>query len=637
MCGIVGIVQPETKGAVDPSVLRAMNASLVHRGPDDEGYWLEREVGLAMRRLSIIDVEGGHQPVSNETEEIWTVFNGEIYNFRELRESLVARGHLFRTRSDTEVIVHLYEEEGEGFVHKLRGMFAVAIWDSRGRKLLLYRDRLGIKPLYYWSKNGVLVFGSEIKAILEYPDVDREISLPALGDFLSFLYIPAPNTIYRDIRKLLPGHYLRYHEGETEIRPYWELKYAPDENVTEKGCIEKLRDLLDECVRMHLVSDVPLGAFLSGGMDSSTVVAWMSRHVKPVKTFSIGFPDPRFNELPYAREVAACFGTDHHEQIVEADAVELLPKILAGFDEPFADSSALPTYLVSEFAHREVAVALSGDGGDELFGGYLWTQKEIWLERYRALPAPVRNLLQSLMMRKDFVPLREQGLLGLARRFLFDARLSPWESYARRASCFQPWMKKELLQKWVWEEVKQEDHLALIRSFYERGAAQTVIDKLMYLDAQIYLPDDLLTKVDRMSMMHSLEVRVPLLDHRLVEWAAAIPFPMKFRRRQTKYILKKAMKGILPNSILEQRKQGFSIPLDRWFRDDLYGVARDALLDQGSLCQRFLRAEYVRWLLEEHRRGRQRFGAQLYALLVLELWCRHAAERSGEFIGRRAS
>ncbi len=638
MCGIVGIVHSKESESVDTSLLRSMNASLKHRGPDDEGYWIQGNVGLAMRRLSIIDLEGGHQPISNEEGNIWTVFNGEIYNFLELREELIQKGHRFKTRSDTETIVHLYEEEGEAFVERLRGMFAMAVWDNRSQKLLLYRDRVGIKPLHYWSRNGTLVFASEIKAILEVPEVGQEISASALSDYLSFLYIPAPQTIYREIFKLPPGHLLRCQGGELKISSYWDFSYREEHGLRESDWIERLREKLDESVRSHLVSDVPVGAFLSGGTDSSSVVAWMSRRrAEPVRTYSIGFSDDRLNELGYAGEVARYFGTDHHEKMVEVDAFELLPKIISGFDEPFADSSALPTYLVSEFAREEVKVALSGDGGDELFAGYLWTRKEAWLEQYRRVPLALRNRIESLILREGYEPLREMSAWSSLQRFFFDARLHPSESFARRSMSFQPWMKADLFQPWVREELGGEESLKLVRSYFERGAAQTVMEKLLYLDSKIYLPDDLLTKVDRMSMAHSLEVRVPLLDHELIELVATIPFSLKLRGKTTKYILKQAMKGLVPPRVLKQRKQGFSIPIQRWFREELADFSEELLLQEKSAGRRFFQADYLKWLLDEHRHGRQRFGTQLYALVVFELWNRLAGEARGKAVSGNVS
>lgn len=614
---------------MDSDVLRAMNQSLAHRGPDDEGYWVNRNVGLAMRRLSIIDLDGGHQPISNESGDVWTVFNGEIYNYQELRSELLAKGHRFRTSTDTEVIVHLYEELGETFVQKLRGMFAIALWDENSKKLLLYRDRVGIKPLHYWFHQGALVFGSELKAVLQYPGVDTDISLQAISDYLSFLYIPSPQTIYRNVFKLSPGTFLRYENGTIELKPYWDFSFAIDHSQKEKQWVDKLRATLDETVRLHLLSDVPVGAFLSGGMDSSTIVAWMQgKGASPTKTYSMGFHDSRFNELPYAREVARRFKTEHHEYVVEVDAFELLPRIISGFDEPFADSSAIPTYLVCEFARRDVTVALSGDGGDELFGGYLWTQKQAWIQKYQRAPHFLKEVIARSFLNTGTTPLRETGFKSVLERFLYDAAKHPAESYARRAMNFQPWMKKELFQPWVCENLGAESSLDFIRSYYDRDAAQLVIDKLFYLDSKIYLPDDLLTKVDRMSMLNSLEVRVPFLDHKLVELACTIPHAMKMKGLTTKYILKKAMKGMLPDNVLKQRKQGFSIPLNRWFRNELSSFAASLLLDASCISTRYFRPQYMKWMLDQHASGKQRFGSQIYALVLFELWCR-LREKSG--------
>jgi asparagine synthase (glutamine-hydrolysing) len=598
-----------------------MNASLTHRGPDDEGYYVKGPAGLAMRRLSIIDVEGGHQPISNEDGSLWTVFNGEIYNFKGLREELLQKGHRFKSLTDTEVIVHLYEEEGETFVHKLRGMFAIALWDEKAEKLLLYRDRVGIKPLHYWHQNRTLVFGSEIKAVLCYPGVSREISLPALGDYLSFFYVPAPKTIYRDIHKLPPGHLLRYEKGCVGIERYWDFEYRPEPGISEEEWGERLRDALSEAVQMHMVSDVPIGAFLSGGMDSSTVVAWMSETAgSRVKTYSIGFPDKACDELPFAREIAEKFRTEHHEEIIHADAFKLLPKIVASFDEPFADSSAIPTYWVSEFAHREVKVVLSGDGGDELFGGYPRAMKELWLEAYRRFPKSIRALGESCVLKKGEHPLREPGILGQVRRFFYDARLGERESFARRSMPMPPALKRELLEAQVSEELSGAGGLDVLEAVFERYGKASMVDKSLYLDSKIYLPDDILTKVDRMSMFHSLEVRVPILDHKVVELACRIPARLKVRGRTSKWILKKAMKDKLPPAILRQRKQGFSIPIDRWFRGEFYPTVRRILLEEDAEAHRYVRKETVGWMLEAHRSGKQLFGPQLYCLLVLELW-----------------
>lgn len=632
MCGIVGLIHPENK-KIDGGVLRAMNASLVHRGPDDEGYWIHENVGLAMRRLSIIDLEGGHQPISNEEGNIWTVFNGEIYNFVELREELTRKGHRFKTRSDTEVIVHLYEEKGEEFVTSLRGMFAIALWDGRTQKFLLYRDRVGIKPLHYALKNGTLAFASEIKALLEYSEIHREISLAALNDYLGFLYIPSPRTIYQDIAKLPAGHFLRFWKGDLKVQSYWDFEYEENSNFSEQDATDRLREILKESIKLHLRSDVPLGAFLSGGMDSSSVVAQAAlENAASVKTYSIGFSDSEFNELSYARQIAQKFGTQHHEKIVEADALDLLPKILSGFDEPFADSSAIPTYLVSEFARRDVKVVLSGDGGDELFAGYLWTRKEKWLEQYRRLPRAVKNSLEKPFLKEGYRPDRGARNWNLIQRFLYDARQSPLQSFARRAMCFQPWMKEKLFQPWLKESLESRESAEVFRGFFEAKSSTSLMNRLLYLDSKVYLPDDLLTKVDRMSMLHSLEVRVPLLDHKLIEFAGSLPFSMKLKGRTTKYLLKQAMKDLLPPEVLKQRKQGFALPLKRWFQKELYDFSKKLLLDSKSENLRYFQKETIGEMLEEHRSGRQHYGHQLYALVVFELWSRLAKQPAGRIL-----
>ena len=627
MCGIAGVIQPSDQAPLDPALLRRMNETLRRRGPDDEGYWQGAQAALAMRRLSIIDLEGGHQPLCNEDRTVWTVFNGEIYNFQELRRYLLAKGHKFQTSSDTEVIVHLYEEKGEAFVRDLRGMFAIALWDAKASRFFLYRDRAGIKPLFYWFQEGVLAFASELKALLEFPQVQTRISIQALSDYLSFLYIPSPGTIYRDVHKLAPGHYLSYHEGEIELRCYWSWPEASPESMSETAWCDRILGEVEESVRLHRISDVPVGAFLSGGLDSSAVLALMARQSKtPVKTYSIGFDDPRYNELPYAREVARKFGSDHHEEIVSAAALDLLPEVIAGFDEPFADASSIPTFLVSRFARKDVKVCLSGDGGDELFGGYLWTRKEAWLAGYRRLPQSVRRLLErSFAISSE--PNREKGFRQTLRRFLYDGSCSPERSFARRVTAVSESRKHGLFQDWVHAEL--EDHSSL-RGLEGIFKGRDPVAAALRFDATVYLPDDILTKVDRMSMRHSLEVRVPLLDHKVIEMAAKIPASLKFKGRTTKYIFRKALKKILPPSITAQRKQGFSPPLERWFRGDFLKHARGLLLGEGAASLSYFRPESLRSILEEHAAGRQRFGHPIFALMVFELWAR---SRRGEPVG----
>ena len=608
-----------------------MNAALTHRGPDDEGYYLEGPVGLAMRRLSIIDLDGGHQPISNESGSVWTVFNGEIYNFQELRQKLIEKGHRFKTKTDTEVIVHLYEEKGAGFVQDLRGMFAIALWDKAIGKLFLYRDRVGIKPLHYWFKDGTLVFGSEMKAVLEYPGISRELSLSAISDYLSFFYVPSPKTIYRDIQKLPPGHWLEYQGGRIKTGRYWDFEFQTDYKTSAGEWCEQLRSVLQESVKGHMISDVPVGAFLSGGLDSSTVVAWMSRvSQQPVKTYSIGFNDRVANELPYARQIAQTFRTDHREKMVEWNAFQLLPRIIASFDEPFADSSAIPTYLVSEFARQDVKVVLSGDGGDELFGGYPRALKESWLEIYRRMPRRLRSVVERGFLKPGEHPLKEPGLWGQIRRFIYDARLGTLESFARRSMSMPPALKQNLLEPWVIAELGSANSLELLKDSFDALGGAGMVDKSLHLDSRIYLPDDILTKVDRMSMFHSLEVRVPILDHKVVELACKIPHSMKVHGRTSKWILKKAMQGILPASILKQRKQGFSIPIDRWFQNELCVATKKILLAQSAKSHRYVRKDVIAWMIEAHKSGKQMFGTALYCLLVLELWLR-LTDRGGPF------
>jgi len=620
MCGIAGFVYPSGGERPNLETLQRMNRRLTHRGPDDEGYYLEGSTALAMRRLKIIDLEGGHQPIANETGDIWTVFNGEIYNFQELKAGLQARGHQFKSKTDTEVIVHLYEEHGEAFVSHLRGMFAIALWDVKKKTLFLYRDRLGIKPLHYAEQGGKLIFGSEIKALLEHAGVQQGLSMTALYDYLSYLYIPGPLTVYEGIFKLPPGHALRWKDGVSEIWRYWDIAYETEQGVSEKEWSRRILETLEESIRLHTISDVPLGAFLSGGIDSSTVCALLSRVTQdPVKTYTMGFADAKFNELPYAREVAQWIQSDHHEQLVSPEAVNLLPQIMAAFDEPFADSSAIPTYLVSQFARQDVTVALSGDGGDELFGGYGWTQKEIWLEKYRALPGALRRSVDGFFLDKNYEPLPGGGAANTLRRFLFDANSSPRESFFRRVRCFQPWTLRRLCRPEVWEKVRLRNVLAEQEA---RAQHLEVISRLLYLDSVVYLPDDLLTKVDRMSMAHSLEVRVPLLDHKVVELAARIPSALKFKGRTTKYILKQAIRPYLPKGTLKQRKHGFSVPLNAWFRTDLSDWSEKLLMSESSRLHAYFEPEMLRTLLLSHRSGAANLGSSIYALTMLELWMR---------------
>jgi asparagine synthase (glutamine-hydrolysing) len=613
MCGIAGILGgPERPVAIEE--LRSMCAALVHRGPDDEGFYLGDGVGLGMRRLSIIDLETGRQPVRNEDGTVWAVLNGEIYNYLELRRDLTRRGHVFRTASDTETIVHLYEEHGADAVLGMRGMFAFALWDERRRTLLLARDRLGIKPLHYIETGGRLIFASEIKAILEVPGVARRLDWPALGHLLTSLCTPIDRTIVEGVRKLEPGHRLVAAPGRPpRIERYWDLRFEPDRRPTEAEWAARLRDRLEEAVRLHLASDVPLGAFLSGGVDSSAVVATMARlQGRPVKTFSIGFTDPAFDERPHARTVAGLFGTEHHELVLRPDVTRLLEDLAWHLDEPFGDPSAIPTYMVSKLAAEQVTVVLTGDGGDELFAGYDKYAVEGRERRYDRLPGFARAALGRLAA---LLPegargrnlLRHLALRG-ARRYLDAATLLHPED---RIRLFLPEVRDRLFAVDPWQ--RQAALLAGTGGHWRSG--------LQLLDLKSYLPLDILTKVDRMSMAHSLEARVPFLDHRLVELAATIPPELTWRRGERKHILKRAFEGILPAAILGRRKQGFAVPLQLWFRGRFDGFARDLLLSESSRRRGLLDPDAVRDLLDRNRAGRP-LEWPLWTLMSFELWCR---------------
>jgi asparagine synthase (glutamine-hydrolysing) len=619
MCGIVGIIGSTERPAALEDV-RRMCAAIVHRGPDDEGVYLGNNgrVGLGMRRLSIIDIETGHQPVRNEDGSVWVVFNGEIYNFRELRRELEGRGHTFYTATDTEVIVHLYEDYGTRCVEHLRGMFAFALWDDRRETLLLARDRLGIKPLYYAEAGGRLLFASELKAILQMPDVERTLDWNAAGHLFSFLSTPPAQSIIAGVRKLEPGHILIAPLGEKpRVHRYWDVRFEPDHGRSEEFFIERLRELLEESVKLHLVSDVPLGAFLSGGIDSSAVVAGMARLTSsPVKTFSIGFADQDYNELGHARLVAERFGTDHHELVLQPDALGIVEDLAWHLDEPFGDSSAIPTYMVSKLAAGHVKVVLSGDGGDELFAGYdkyLVEQQE----RQRFLPAPVRSALGVIGRAMP------DGMKG--RNLLRHLALTGPERYLDAVTLFRREEQQQLLRPEAFEQLANADHAA----GYGRSIARANgnwLSAVQYWDLKGYLPLDILTKVDRMSMAHSIETRVPLLDHKVVEFAATIPPDLLLRHGTTKYIFKRAMEGILPDSILNRPKHGFGVPLGRWFRGQLGNFVRDLLLSERSRRRGILNPAYVERLIRLHEQGRP-LDLQLWTLISFELWCRTFLDR----------
>jgi len=622
MCGIAGMVSFDGPPVALDDV-RRMCAALVHRGPDDEGFYLAPEAGLGMRRLSIIDLETGRQPVRNEDGTVWAVFNGEIYNFQELREGLEQRGHSFYTGTDTEVIVHLYEERGARCVDELRGMFAFAVWDERARSLLLARDRVGIKPLYYWHSGGRLAFASEVKALLQLPCVERAINWTSLGHVLAFLGTPRAESIVQGIHKLEPGAVLTVSATSgVRVQSYWKLEWAPDYGRSEAELAEELRGRLEESVRMHMVSDVPLGAFLSGGVDSSAVVATMARSSpRPVKTFSIGFMEDHFNELSHARTVARALGTEHHELVLEPDVLSIVDDLVWHLDEPFGDSSAIPTYMVSKLAAEHVTVVLSGDGGDELFGGYDRYLAEARMRRLsRAVPRALRRVLGALASRAP------EGTRG--RNFVRHVALDGFARYLDVNTFFPLSDQRGLLQPDVFDLVAAQDpwreaaaHLASANGHWLTSAQN--------LDFNAYLPVDILPKVDRMSMAHSIEARVPLLDHRLIEFAATIPPELKLRDGTTKYLFKRALRGLLPDEIIDRPKQGFAIPLGRWFRGRPGDFVRDLLLSARTRQRGIFKPSYVEGLLERHQ-SRRDVALHLWTLISFELWARRFLDDGGQ-------
>jgi len=614
MCGICGICYADRSKRPNLDALARMNNAMAHRGPDDAGVWDGGHVALAMRRLSILDIPGGRQPMTNEDESIRLVFNGEIYNFQELRAGLEKTGHVFRTNSDTEVIVHSYEQYGDDCLSRLNGMFAFALYDARRDRLLLGRDRLGIKPLFYTVNDGALVFASELGALVQSGHVEKKVNPAALDAYFTFLYIPAPDAIYENVRKLQPAHKLVFERGAVATQPYWRLQFEPDNSWTLDSAAERYLELARDSVRLQRISDVPLGAFLSGGIDSSSVVAFLSEcSDRPVKTFSIGFDDAHANELEWARIAAQRFNTDHTEEILNPDIGGFAQRITPHFGEPFADSSAVPTWLVSSVARRNVTVALSGDGGDECFAGYEWTKMNRRVAAVRNIPAPMRNMAAAAL-----AALPSDPRLQKVMRVLYDARLIPRDAFRRRLTCFPPTLKTRLYQPDFATSLREP----FIDRFNEHAAAgPTDPDNwMLYQDTVMYLPDDILTKVDRTSMANSLEARVPLLDHRIVEFAATLPFSLKLDRSISKRVVKHALRNILPPELLVQRKRGFAVPIHRWFRGELRAPFEEAVLAPASRCAQFIEPAVARMLLDQHLAGRENYGHHLWALLMFEYW-----------------
>jgi asparagine synthase (glutamine-hydrolysing) len=623
MCGIAGYAERHGR-PVDADVVGRMTAVLAHRGPDGQAVVCRGSVGLGHRRLAIIDLSTGAQPMTNDDESLWITFNGEIYNFQELRRELESLGCTFRTTSDTEVILRAYEVWAERCVQRLRGMFAFAILDERRRELFLARDRVGIKPLVYCWDGRRFLFGSELKAILQAPGIPRDLDWDALRDYLTYHYVPAPRTIFRSVRKLPPACWLRFpvDGGEPRIERYWDLRFEPDASVSETEWTERLRHTLAEAVRIHMVSDVPIGAFLSGGVDSSTVVALMAKSsTAPVKTYSIGFDEEDFDELRYARQVAQRYGTEHYELVVKPDALDVLPELSWQFDEPFADSSSIPTYYVSKITREHVTVALSGDGGDEAFAGY---------GRYASADALGRRLDRVLptLLRPAFrVGARLLPPDAPGQAFLGVLGAGALERYFRLVTYQRPETLARLLTSDARAAMSGSSHW----QWLEQQASEATgdyVSMLQQIDIRSYLPEDILTKVDKASMLVSLESRVPLLDHVLLELTAKMPPSLKLRHGRGKYILKQAIRDLLPAALLDRRKMGFGVPLAQWFRNQLAAYVRDILLSERAAQRGLVNRDAVAGIIEQHQKGVRDHSAQIWALLSLEEWCRAWWDRS---------
>jgi asparagine synthase (glutamine-hydrolysing) len=620
MCGITGIVRRD--GApIDRELLARMNDAIRHRGPDDDGFYFSEGVGLAMRRLAIIDLKNGRQPIHNADRTAWIVFNGEIYNYRELRKQLEALGHTFYTDSDTEAIIHAYDEYGTDCPKHLRGMFALAIWNERDKSLFLARDRVGKKPLLYARTSDQLVFGSEFTALLAHPAVSREVNYEAIHHYLSFISVPAPLTAYQAIRKLEPGHWLLWQNGEIKSERYWQIDFSRKVNISEQEAGERVSELLRDAVRVRLMSEVPLGAFLSGGIDSSAVVALMAQESSsPVKTFSIGFEEQDFSELHHARRVAEHVGAEHHEFIVRPNAMEILPTLVEHYGEPFADSSAIPSYYVSRETRRFVTVALNGDGGDECFAGYERYAAMSLAQRYtKLLPAVVRNGVVANLA-NALPEFKTRGALGKGKRFLKAASLSPIQRYLRWISAFDENAKLDLYSEDFRARTKDFSTVGIIQPWFAKANGAGIVDASLLTDTMTYLPNDLLVKMDIASMTVSLEARSPFLDHHLMEFAASLPEKLKLRRMTTKYLLKRILKDLVPAENLSRGKMGFGVPIGHWFRGTMQPFLRETLLSEKALGRQLFQSEKVKQLVDQHVEGRNDHSHRLWSLLMLELW-----------------
>ncbi len=616
MCGIAGIVN---LGNIDVQVqdLKSMTDTIIKRGPDDEGFYMHKNVGFGFRRLSIIDISSGKQPLSNEDESIWVIMNGEIYNFQALRNSLLAKGHIFKSYSDTEVLVHLYEEHGLDFISKLRGMYAFALFDKKNNKVMIARDRVGIKPLFYSFINNSLIFGSEIKEIKK---ISGPLTLNNRGilDYFTYGYTLNDKTCYTEIKKLLPAHYLviDLNTYQTRVENYWKIKYTPDFTVSEAEWIERINSKLSETVKCHMIADVPLGAFLSGGVDSSAVVANMAKlSDRSIKTFSIGFKEEKYNELNYARIVSEKYKTDHHEFVLEPTSINIISDLVNMYDEPFADSSAIPTYFLSKLTREYVTVAMSGDGGDEIFAGYSSYRKAALIQKkFKSMPSFVRTMIgTSAKLLPDHI---------IGKGLMHHISKSP-EHLGAYSNLFKEYELPKMLNQDFIDSLKNYSSIDSKINMIDSYKTNDFVTNYELLDINAYMVDDILTKVDRASMANSLEVRVPLLDHEFIELAFQIPSSLKLKNGEGKYIFKKSLESSLPSEIMYRKKQGFAVPLKKWFRNDLNTMIHDELLTSNSLILNFINKKSIENILTNSNRGKRDFSAQIWTLLFFHQWLKN--------------
>ncbi len=617
MCGICGVFNQQSGEPVSRDLIAQMTNLISHRGPDESGIYLDGPIGLGSQRLSIIDLSSGHQPMSNEKGDIWIVFNGEIWNYKALRKEFLEKGHQFRTNSDTETIIHAYEEYGADCIAHLNGMFGLAIWDLSRKRLLLARDRVGKKPLYYAHVDGSLIFASEIKSLLCHPQVKRQVDVQALADFLSVRYVPGPATLFANISKILPGHMLQYENGELKEQCYWDFTFGKTENHSVEDYIQGIRHHVKRAVEERMMADVPLGAMLSGGVDSSIITGTMSQLIdEPVKTFSVGFDVPEYSELPYARLVSQHFGTEHHDLIVKcSDLSAYWPLLTWHRDEPVSEPSDLGVYLISKLARQHVKVVLSGEGGDELFAGY---PKYIvdWLARYyQILPRPIRDQLITPMIERLPYNMRK---IKMASRALSQPAPERWMNWF---GVFNGQLKNNLLSASTRASIDSDSSRAF-RRWLEKNPQRDDLSSMLYLDTKIWLPDNLLMKGDKMTMAASLEARIPFLDHRLIEFASGIPSNIKVKPFQAKYLLKRAYRDFLPEPILTRKKIGFNVPVGIWFRGEQRNLITRLLLSERARSRGFLNNEFVASILRDHLEGKTQYGNQLFLLASLELWFR---------------